>query len=96
MLAMDAVPPLTDLERELLELCSIAGETTTTRDEEMLVDSPGRPAVELALRGLLKRGLLSTRPGTSAEAERTYVDDWWDVTAMGREASGLPPRPLPS
>jgi hypothetical protein len=45
-------PQLTSLERELLEICSMSGETTTTLDEEMLKVSPGRPAVDATLRGL--------------------------------------------
>jgi hypothetical protein len=42
MLVMNDSPPLTDLERELLNLCSMTGETTTTLDGGS-VDSPGRP-----------------------------------------------------
>jgi hypothetical protein len=41
---------LTAFERELLELCSMAGEATTTLDEELLESSPGRPVVEITLR----------------------------------------------
>ena len=33
---------LTELERELLELISMAGEPTTVLDEEMLQNSPGQ------------------------------------------------------
>jgi hypothetical protein len=104
---MDVGEPLTALERELLELRSISGETTTTLDEEMLAESPGRAAVEAALRGLLARGLLTTKRGIyagfqyprdgSRPFERTYEDDWWDVTPTGRDAIGpTPRRPLPS
>jgi len=62
---------LTELERELLELCSMSGETTTTLDEEMLEESPGRETVEATLRGLLARGLLSTRRGLYAGLQFT-------------------------
>jgi hypothetical protein len=41
--------PLTELERELLKLCSLSGETTTTLHEEMLERDHGRAAVETAL-----------------------------------------------
>jgi hypothetical protein len=93
---MDGAPPLTRLERELLELCSMAGETTTTLDEEMLEVSPGRAAVEATLRGLLARGLLTTNRATYT-GDRLYEDDWWDLTENGRQAIGLPPkRPLSS
>lgn len=93
---------LSDLELELLELCSMAsnmGETTTTLDEEMLEVTPGRAAIEAALRGLVARGLMRTsrarflgsmrlRDGRSEE--RDYEDDWWVVTREGRDAIGLP------
>lgn len=49
---------LTELERELLELISMAGEPTTVLDEEMLGSSPGRAVVEATLRRLSARGLL--------------------------------------
>jgi hypothetical protein len=91
---------LSDLERELLELCSMSGETTTTLDEEMLEASPGREVVEATLRGLLGRGLLTTKRGVYAGLQfardgsrswhREYEDDWWDVTPSGRRAIGLP------
>jgi hypothetical protein len=58
---------LTDLERELLELASLAsigGETTTSLDEEMLEVSPGRATVETTLRGLVDRGLMRTERAT--------------------------------
>jgi hypothetical protein len=58
-------PDLNDLERDLLELCSMAGETTTMLDEEMLDPSPGRVIVE-ATRGLLQRGLVTTARGIGA------------------------------
>jgi hypothetical protein len=83
---------LTDLEHELLELCSMAGDPTTVLDEEMLEDSPGRATVERALRDLLARGLLSTKRGVSASGGRVYEDDWWDVTPAGREAIGRLPQ----
>jgi hypothetical protein len=46
---MDDAPALSDLERDLLESASMAGETTTTLDEEMLENSPGRHVVEATL-----------------------------------------------
>ncbi|HWF51560.1 MAG TPA: hypothetical protein VG294_13055, partial [Solirubrobacteraceae bacterium] len=61
---MDAAAALTALERELLELCSMSGETTTTLDEEMLESSPGRTIVEATVRGLVDRGLMTTERGT--------------------------------
>lgn len=94
---------LTELERELLELCSIApnmGETTTTLDEAMLELSPGRRAVETALRGLVDRALMTTARGTfggmhrfrdGREEHRIYEDDWWVLTPAGRAAIGLGP-----
>jgi hypothetical protein len=89
--------PLTELERELLELCSMSGETTTTLHEEMLERDHGRAAVEAALDGLALRGLLSTRRGVYDGLQRArddptrawhrrYEDDWWFVTAEGRRA----------
>jgi hypothetical protein len=98
MSAVDDAQPLTALERELLELCSMSGETTTTLDDEMLEASPGRAIVEATLRSLLVRGLLTTERGTYggrprlSDHERVYDDDWWDVTARGRKAIGLPPK----
>jgi hypothetical protein len=91
-------PDLTALEHELLELASMAGETTTTLDEEMLDASPGRQAVEAALDGLARRGLVTRSKGVyagqprRADGARVYEDDWWDVTAAGRRAIGLQPR----
>jgi hypothetical protein len=90
-------PPLTELERELLELCSMSGETTTTLHEEMLEHDHDRFAVETALHGLARRGLLSTYRGVydgvqraredpSRAWHRRYEDDWWQVTAEGRRA----------
>ncbi len=66
---------MTPLERELLECCSMAGETTTTLDEEMLEMSPGRAVVEATLRDLLARGLVATSRGVYSDAERVYEDD---------------------
>jgi hypothetical protein len=90
--------PLNELERELLELCSMSGETTTTLHEEMLEAPLDRGIVEATLRGLVERGLMTTSRGTysgtqfardgSHGFERTYEDDWWDVTASGRAAIG--------
>src|ERR1035437_6268474 len=98
MCAMDDTEPFTALERELLELCAMSGETTTTLDEEMLVASPGRAIVEATLRSLLARGLLTTERGTYArvpsrpDGDHVYEDDWWDATPTGRATVGLPPR----
>lgn len=89
---MDVVA-LTDLERELLELCSMAGEPTILLDKEMLEDSPGRAIVEATLRGLRTRGLLTSERGIVASEQAAREDDWRDLTATGREAIGLPPRP---
>jgi hypothetical protein len=90
-------PPLTELERELLALCSPSGETTTTLHEEMLEHHHDRSAVETALHELARRGLLSTHRGVyngvqrarddpSRAWHRRYEDDWWQVTAEGRRA----------
>ena len=87
---MDEPPPLNKLERELLELCSMSGETTTTLDVEMLESSPGRATVEATLRNLVARGLLTTERGRS-DRDPAHQDDWWDVTLAGRAAVGLPP-----
>lgn len=82
-----------ELERTLLELCSMAGETTRQLDEEMLKVSPGRRALESALKGLVAHGLMTTRRGFDLpDGRRTYRDDWWDVTDAGRAAIGLPPK----
>ena len=89
---------LTGLERELLELISMAGEPTTVLDEEMLESSPGRSEVEATLRGLLGRGLLITERAINAGAPRrsdgqsVYEDDWWELTRAGRAAVGQEPR----
>jgi hypothetical protein len=83
---------LSGLERELLELCSMAaysGQTTTSLDEELLKSSPGRSAVDATLRGLVARGLVTTEREIFMGA-RTYEDDWWIVTNVGRAAIGLP------
>lgn len=91
-------PRLSQLEHELLELCSEApgmGETTTTLHEEMMVGSHDRRVVEASLRALLARGLVTTSRGTFAGTqrlrdgnvvERVYEDDWWIVTDSGRAA----------
>ena len=96
---------LSDLEQELVELCSMApnsGETTTTLDESMLQSSPGRETVEATLRGLVARGLMTTSRGVfggvqrnrdGSTEHRVYEDDWWVVTAAGRREIGLPERP---
>ncbi len=81
---------LTDLERDLLECAADAGETTTTLHEEMLECPPDRLKVESTLRGLVGRGLMTTNRGVYV-GERTYEDDWWDVTPEGWAALGLRP-----
>jgi hypothetical protein len=84
------------LERELLEICSVSPETTTTLDEEMLAASPGRQALESVLRDLLDRGLMAMFRGTFAgmhrprdrpPEERVFDDDWWETTEVGRGAA---------
>jgi hypothetical protein len=54
--------PLTDFERELLQVVAIGGSrfgvATDCVDEELLESSPGRAAVEQTLRGLVERGLV--------------------------------------
>lgn len=94
---------LSDFERELLELCSMAtnmGETTTTLHEEMLREEHDRDVVEASLRSLVARGLMTTSRGIfggmqrfrdGREVHRIYEDDWWVVTENGRAAIGLPP-----
>jgi hypothetical protein len=53
---------LSDFQRELLEAVSVGGSrfgvATDCVDEELLESSPGRKAVEDALRGLRSRGLM--------------------------------------
>jgi hypothetical protein len=89
---------LSELERELLELCSMAGEPTTVLDEEMVACSPGRGALEMVLQGLVSRGLMTKARAINAgdprrcDGQRIYEDDWWDVTPAGRAAIGLAPR----
>lgn len=93
--------PLSDLERELLELCSVApsmGETTTTLQEEMLSEEHDRDDVEAVLRSLVDRGLMTTSRGIYGGMQRlrdgrilyTYEDDWWIATDKGRTAIGRP------
>jgi hypothetical protein len=96
---------LTELERELLELCSMdagGGETTTTLYVEMLRSPPDRATLEATLRGLVERGLMQTWPGVYGGDQRdrttgetshvVYEDDWWPATDAGRAAIGLRPR----
>jgi hypothetical protein len=86
---------LTDLQRELLELCSVDPETTTTLHDEMLELPHDRDVVERALRELVDRGLMVTyrgvyggahRPRVGVPENRVYEDDWWEVTPAGRQA----------
>lgn len=44
-------PELSELERELLELCSMASEPTTVLDEEMVTCLPGRRAWRWSCKG---------------------------------------------
>lgn len=91
---------LSELEREVLELCSMSGETTTTLHDEMLKSPPDRATLESTLRGLVVRGLMKTERGEYAGVQRSrdgsrafprvYEDDWWDVTAAGRGAIEIP------
>ena len=89
---------LSELERELLGLCSMAGEPTTVLDEEMVASSPGRGELELVLQGLVGRGLMTKARAINAgdprrsDGQRIYEDDWWDVTSAGRAAIGSAPR----
>jgi hypothetical protein len=85
--------PLSELEIELLECASMAGEATRVLDERMLENSPGRVAVEKALRDLLDLGLVTTVRNVYAGPLGVFEDDWWDVTPAGRAAIGLPPKP---
>jgi hypothetical protein len=59
---MEDAERLTDLDRELLEAVSWGGSrfgvATDCVDEELLESSPGRAAVEEALRSLVARGLI--------------------------------------
>ena len=101
---MEGAKHLSDLERELLELCSMSegGETTTTLYVEMLESPPDRATLEATLRGLVDRGLMWSWRGTFGGTQRNrstgqtshvvYEDDWWPVTDAGRAAIGLPPR----
>ncbi len=101
---MEGAEHLSDLERELLELCSMdsgGGETTTTLYVGMLESPPDRANLEATLRGLVDRGLMRTWRGvylggqwnrwTEQIEDVTYEDDWWPVTDAGRAAIGLPP-----
>lgn len=79
----------------------MAGETTSTLHEEMLEGEYERAVVESTLRGLVRRGLLTTQRGRHATmpdpVDSSSVDpedDWWDVTADGREVVGGP-APVP-
>ena len=74
-------PELSELERELLELCSMAGEPTTVLDEETVACSPGRGALELVLQGLVSRGLMTKARAINAgdprrsDGQPIYEDD---------------------
>jgi hypothetical protein len=86
---------MTELERELLELCCMGGERTTVLDEELLEASPGRAVVEAALNSLVARGLMSMKRVIAvsprrSDGARDYEDAWWEVTPAGRAALGLP------
>ena len=99
---------LSELERELLQLCSmdVAGETTTTLYDEMVKEPHDRDSLLAALHGLVDRGLMrrwrgtfsgTQRPRNGRPEHRVYDDDWWAVTSVGRSAAGLPPRrPAPN
>jgi hypothetical protein len=100
---MEGAEHLSDLERELLELCSMdaeGGETTTTLYVEMLESPPDRATLEATLRDLVARGLMRCWRGTFGGDQRNrrtgetshvvYEDDWWPVTDAGRAAIGLP------
>jgi hypothetical protein len=56
--------------------------------------------LELVLRGLVDRGLMTTTRAVNAgdprrsDGQRGYGDDWWDLTPAGRAAIGLGPRKL--
>jgi hypothetical protein len=85
---------LSELDRDLLELCSMSPETTTTLHEEMLESPLDRRLVEAALRGLVERGLMVTyrgvysgvhRPRGGQPEDRVYEDDWWELTPAGHE-----------
>jgi hypothetical protein len=83
----------------------MAGETTTTLHGEMLEAPLERATVQAVLEGLVRRGLMSTSRGVYDGVQRSgdgghaigrvYEDDWWDVTAAGRRAIGLPCKPPP-
>jgi hypothetical protein len=88
-------PQLSNLEHELLQLCSTSPETTTTLHEEMLESPLERSVVESALRGLVDRGLMVTyrgvyagvhRPRDGTPEDRVYEDDWWELTPAGQQA----------
>jgi hypothetical protein len=87
---------LSDLEWELIQLCSMGPETTTTLHEEMVESPLDRHVVESALRGLVDRGLMITyrglwggvhRPRDGPPEDRVYEDDWWELTPAGRTNS---------
>jgi hypothetical protein len=87
---MEDAEHLSDLERELLELCSMdaeGGETTTTLYVEMLESPPDRATLEATLRDLVvDRGLMRCWCGTFGGDQRNrwtgetshvlYEDDW--------------------
>ena len=61
---------LSEFERELLERCSEApnmGETTTTLYEE-IADYHDREVIEVALRGLVEHGFMTTSRGVWGRA----------------------------
>lgn len=65
---------LTNFERELLHAVSWGGSrfgvATDMVDEELLEESPGRAAVESALRSLCARGLVWSETGAESEYTR--------------------------
>ncbi len=95
---------LSDLERELLELCyrdADGGEPTRALQVALLREPIGRGELEAVLRGLVALGLMQRWRGTYAGVERprgggerrsvVYEDDWWPVTDAGRAAIGVRP-----
>src|ERR1039458_8500946 len=96
---MEGAEHLSDLDRELLERCSMdteGGETTKTLYVEMLESPPDRASSEATLRDLVEKKQMTPWRATFGPSQRTrrtrhtshvvYEDAWWPVTDRGRAA----------
>ena len=87
------------LELELLQYVTSDKEPTWIMLKEVPETGGDRARTEPALRRLEAQGLLTCTQEESGNPDLEYlsaVDDWWALTAAGREAVGeTPPRNYP-